>query len=272
MLPSVLPWVPLPLPGAPNKINVRYFIVKVLRYTGLASNREGKLFCRGRVDIDASSAAIEPDVAVDQSENRVITAEADVFSRQEFCAALADNDIAGKNHLAAKSLYAETFADAVAAVLNAALSFFVSHGLGFFGFGAAGDAFNLHPREFATVTDSAVITFAALVFERDDLFVFALFDNFGRDLSAIADLATVNVHQHFERGRFARLNVQKIDVDCVAFRDAILPTASFDNCVGHKIFPGEKKPRKISQNVPSDKRKGRAFTEPPPAIASIAPT
>src|SRR6516164_8551729 len=253
MLPSVLPWVPLPLPGAPNKINVRYFIVKVLRYTGLASNREGKLVCRGRGDSDGSSAAIEPDAAVDQSENRVITAEADVFSGQEFCAALADNDIAGENHLAAKSLYAETFADAVAAVLNAALSFFVSHGLGFFGFGAAGDAFNLHPREFATVTDSAVITFAALVFERDDLFVFALFDN-------------------FDRGRFARLNVQKIDVDCVAFRDAILPTASFDNCVGHKIFPGEKKPRKISQNVPSDKRKGRAFTEPPPAIASIAPT
>ena len=34
------------------------------------------------------------------------------------------------------------------------------------------------------MSDGAVITFAAPEFERDDLFVFALLDNFGRHLRA----------------------------------------------------------------------------------------
>src|SRR6266704_674295 len=81
IVPSVLPWVPLPLPGAPNKMNVRYFM-KATCYTALVANREGKrLFRSDRIDVDPSSAAIEADVAVDQSENRVIAAEADVFAR-----------------------------------------------------------------------------------------------------------------------------------------------------------------------------------------------
>jgi len=67
-------------------------------------------------------------------------------------------------------------------------------------------------------------------------------------LPAVADLAAVDVHQYFERGRFAGFDVQKIDIDRVAFRDAILPSASLDDCVGHKVFSGEKKPRKVSQN------------------------
>src|SRR4029077_6360872 len=105
------------------------------------------------------------------------------------------------------------------------------------------------------MTNGAVITFAASVFERDDLFVFALLDHFGSDLAAVADLAAVDMHQDFERRRFARLDVQKIDVDRVAFRDAILPSASLDDCVGHRLLSGEKKPRKFSQIPRFDKRK-----------------
>src|ERR1700736_386846 len=131
---SVLPWVPLPLPGAPNKMNVRYFM-KATGYTALAANREGKrLFRSDRIDVDPSSTAIEADVAVDQSENRVIAAEPDIFTRQKFRAALANDDVAGHDQLAAESFYTETFANAVAAILNAALSFFMSHDLRFFRF------------------------------------------------------------------------------------------------------------------------------------------
>jgi len=56
--------------------------MKATRYTALGANREGKrLFRSDRIDVDPSSAAIEADVAVDQRENRVIAAEADVFAR-----------------------------------------------------------------------------------------------------------------------------------------------------------------------------------------------
>src|SRR4030095_14167297 len=126
MLPSVLPWVPLPLPGAPNRMNVRYFIA-ASGYTALAVNREGKLFRRNRIDVDAATTTIETNVAVNERENRVIAAETGVFAGLKFRSALANDDVAGENHLAAKSLYAETFADAVSAVFNAALSFFVCH-------------------------------------------------------------------------------------------------------------------------------------------------
>src|SRR4029077_2077778 len=105
------------------------------RYIAVRANREGKrLFRSHRIDVDPAPAAIEADVAVDQSENRVIAAEANVLTRQKFRAALANNDVAGDDQLAAKSFYTETFANAVAAVLDAALSFFMSHDLRFFRF------------------------------------------------------------------------------------------------------------------------------------------
>jgi hypothetical protein len=101
--------------------------METLRYTALAANREGELFSRDWIDIDTPSATIESDAAVHQCKNRVIATESNVLSGHKLCAALADNDVAGDDHLAAKSLDAETFADAVAAVLDATLSFFVSH-------------------------------------------------------------------------------------------------------------------------------------------------
>jgi hypothetical protein len=71
--------------------------------------------------------AIETHAPVNQSENCVITPEPDVLPGQKFCAALAHNDVPGHNHLAAEFFYTQAFADAVAPVFNAALSFFVSH-------------------------------------------------------------------------------------------------------------------------------------------------
>src|SRR6266540_6294628 len=54
-------------------------------------------------------------------------------------------------------------------------------------------------------------------------------------------LFPVGIHQDIaERRALPRLNVEKIDIDCIAFRDTILPAASFDNCVSHKVFSGEK--------------------------------
>ena len=48
--------------------------------------------------------------------------------------------------------------------------------------------------------------------------------------------------------------IEEIDIDDVAFRDAMLSAASFDNCVSHTKKPGEK-PRKVPQVRRFDKRK-----------------
>ena len=109
------------------------------------------------------------------------------------------------------------------------------------------------------MTDRAVITLAALVFEGDDLFIFALLDHFGRDLAAIADFSAVDVHQYLKGGGFAGLDVQKIDINRVAFRDAILPAASLDDCVGHKVFPRGKSREKSHRTGLLATRKSPTF-------------
>jgi hypothetical protein len=109
--------------------------MKATGYTALAANREEKRLLRSDwIDIDSSSAAIETDAAVDQRENRVIAAEADILTRQKLRAALTDDNVASHDALTAESFYTEPLADAVAAILNAALSFFMSHDLRFLRF------------------------------------------------------------------------------------------------------------------------------------------
>src|SRR5436853_1265490 len=103
-------------------------------YTALAPNRERNLFGAEWIDINPPAASIEADVAVHERENRVVAAEADVFPRLKLRAALPHDNVSGDYHFAAKFFHAKPLTDAVAAVLNAALSFFVSHCLGFFGF------------------------------------------------------------------------------------------------------------------------------------------
>src|SRR5262249_8339371 len=82
---------------------------------------------RQRIDIHPSSATIEAHRSLNKRENRVIAAQADIFSGQKFCPALAHNDIAGHDHFAAEFFYTKPLANAVPPILNAALSFFVSH-------------------------------------------------------------------------------------------------------------------------------------------------
>src|ERR1700736_1212519 len=108
----------------------------------------------------------------------------------------------------------------------------------------------------------AVVSFAPSVLERDDLFVLTLLDNFSRHLRtrderiAMGDVLAIREHQHFaERRGFARIDIEKIDIDRVAFRDGILPSASLNDCVGHNVLSGEKKPRKFTQKSSFDKRK-----------------
>ena len=102
------------------------------------------------------------------------------------------------------------------------------------------DALDLHA-SIATMPNRAVISFAPLILERDDLFVLALFQNFSSDLRPgnervpLRHVLSVGKHQHLAEGRsLTRIDIQKIDIDRIAFRDAKLPAASLDNCVSHE--------------------------------------
>ena len=90
------------------------------------------------------------------------------------------------------------------------------------------------------MADRAVITFSPSKFVGDDLFIFALLDHFRGhfcpiDRRAVSDLLAVGMHQDLgDHDLLACLGVEQIDVDRVAFRDAILPATGLYDCKSHR--------------------------------------
>ena len=82
---------------------------------------------RLRLDIDAAAVLIKGDPPIRKRKQGPITARADVLARDKFRSALADEDAAGGNQLPAVAFDAQAFADAVAPIANAALTFFMCH-------------------------------------------------------------------------------------------------------------------------------------------------
>ena len=78
-------------------------------------------------DVDPPTTLVELHAAIDQCPNRVITAQTDILAGVELRATLADDDVAGDDRLAAEFFDAEPLADAIAAVLDASLTFLMSH-------------------------------------------------------------------------------------------------------------------------------------------------
>jgi hypothetical protein len=111
-------------------MNALYLISKI-RYTADGSEPESRIdrlfSSRDRIDIDPPASPIEAHVSIHQRENRVIAAYSDIFPRQKFGSTLTDNDVTRDNDLATKFFHTQPLADAVAAILDAALSFFMSH-------------------------------------------------------------------------------------------------------------------------------------------------
>jgi hypothetical protein len=79
------------------------------------------------VDIYAPPGMVEAHASIDERKNRVVPTEPNVSSGQKFCPPLTDDNVSGDDSFAAKFFDTQPFADAVPAILNAALSFFVSH-------------------------------------------------------------------------------------------------------------------------------------------------
>ena len=82
-----------------------------------------------RQHVNPMTVLVERDLAVHQGEQSPIAPGADIVAGHEPGAALADENAAGGDEFAAKSLNAQPFADAVAPVADAALTFLMCHKL-----------------------------------------------------------------------------------------------------------------------------------------------
>src|SRR6516162_1360020 len=90
------------------------------------------------------------------------------------------------------------------------------------------------------MADGTVITFPPFKFVSDDLFVFALLHYFRRhfcpiDRRAVRQLVAIGMHQNLgNHNLLAWLGLEQIDVNPVAFRDAVLPATGLYDCKCHK--------------------------------------
>ena len=73
--------------------------------------------------------ALKQHVAVNEREDRVVAAEADIHARLVLRATLANDDVAGDDDLAAVLLHAETPARGITPVARRAACFLVCHGM-----------------------------------------------------------------------------------------------------------------------------------------------
>ena len=83
---------------------------------------------RDDVDDPAAAAGAELDRAGDEREQRVVAATADAVAGVEVGAALADDDLAGVDDLAAEALDAEALGVGVATVAGGGRALLVCHG------------------------------------------------------------------------------------------------------------------------------------------------
>jgi hypothetical protein len=90
------------------------------------------------------------------------------------------------------------------------------------------------------MTDGAVITFASLELESDDLLILVLFDDFsfhtgsGNKRETKVDLIATNDEEDItESGFFAGFGIELLDTQNISFGDAVLFAAGLDDCVGH---------------------------------------
>ena len=122
----------------------------------------------GRIDVDATIAFIEANLAVGESEEGVIATHADVGASMEAGAALADDNGSCGNGFAAEAFDAESLTAAIASVAGRSLSFLMGHFrvLPLF---TDGNLLNFYFGTGLAMAHGAVVSFATTVFEGDDL-------------------------------------------------------------------------------------------------------
>jgi hypothetical protein len=106
--------------GYPNSVRAKAAIARTL-------NGDSHLFRFRRDDADTSATDIKLHDAIDQREESVVAAYADVAARVELCAALADDDATGADGLTAVRFDAQPLRIRVSSVARGTLTFLMSH-------------------------------------------------------------------------------------------------------------------------------------------------
>ena len=156
-----------------------------------------------------------------ESEEGVVFAHANIDARSPACAALANDDVTSDNSFAAEFFH------------------ITSSKLGWLKL--CGDMDDLELGEVTTETDFLVETFAALELEGDAFFSAMLFNNFCGDTCACNSRLTDRYGRTFTdeenvKSNFvANFECKFFHIDFVAFLNAVLFTACFDDCVAHGI-------------------------------------
>jgi len=197
--------------------------------------------------------AVETDGTVGEGEKRVVTADADIGAGMEVRTALAHDDIACPNCLAAKDLDAQSLRFRIATVTSTAACLFVSHC-----FLASRYAGDFHPRVVLSMSRLTLVVFAALELDDTDLLAPTVFHdlggdrNAGQERGAYFDIVAIGQHQDLIKCDVApSLDRQGLDVEFVAGAHAVLLTACLYHCVHgefiQNLAPGCKRARDSKQ-------------------------
>jgi hypothetical protein len=102
------------------------------------------------------------------------------------------------------------------------------------------DLSDLNAGQLAPMPDRAVVALPAPVFKGNHLLVLPLLKHFASDggtfneRCAVREILSVAMKQHVREDAFlADFGIQEIYIDDIAFGDAVLSTAGFDNCERH---------------------------------------
>src|SRR3954454_22588119 len=228
-----------PAPRGTGAGAIRQPCGRLLGGLGLGRGRFGRGCRRLDRDVGALAALAEADLALGHGVDRVVAAHADVGAGVPFRAALADDDVARDDPLAAVLLDAEPLAGRVAAVARATAGFLVCHDA----LPLAGD---VSGRDYVRDADHGLelpvavappVVLAPPLLEDDDLLALALLKHGRRDLGAgdggrAHDRALAADHQHLaELDRAAGLAIEPLDDEDLVLGDAVLLAAGLDHCV-----------------------------------------
>src|SRR5690606_1470400 len=191
-------------------------------------------------DVDDLAAALraELDSARLKSEQRVVAATADVHAGVEVGAALADDNLAGVDLLAAETLDAKSLGVGVTTVAGGACALLMCHVLCLFWLLDAGD---LDARELLAVALTLLVAGLVLVLLDDELRAAEVADDLGGDLD-LGQLVGVGGHrgavdeEHCgQLDLLALSSLNTIELNDRADLDLLLPPTGAHYCVNHLI-------------------------------------
>src|SRR5690348_7069908 len=195
------------------------------------------------------TVGLELDLAVHQREQRVVAAQADARARMELGAALAHDDVAGRNRLAAIELHAQVFRVGIAAVARGTYAFLVCHDICLWILFARGrlpgNSGDLDLGVVLPVAHLLAMVLAAAELDDPHLVVAAVRAHLGGHAGAgdvgrtDGDVLAVADHQHLlELDRGVHVRIELLDAQDVALHHAELASAGNNDCVHFEDLVG----------------------------------